>query len=30
MKEDTMSDRDARISIRKIEGATQVTSNETG
>ena len=30
MKEDTMSDRDARISIGKIEGETQVTSNETG
>ena len=28
MKEDTMSDRDARISIGKIEGETQVTSNE--
>ena len=30
MKEDTMSDRDARISIGKIEGETQVTSNDTG
>ena len=30
MTEDTMSDRDVRISIGKIKGETQVTSNDTG
>lgn len=30
MKEDTMNDRDVCISIGKIEGETQVTSNDTG
>ena len=30
MKEDTMTDRDVCISIGKIEGDTQVTSNDTG
>lgn len=30
MTEDTMSDRDVRISIGKIEGEKQVTSNDTG
>ena len=30
MIEDTMSDRDVRISIGKIEGEAQVTSNDTG
>ena len=30
MKEDSMTDRDVCISIGKIEGETQVTSNDTG
>lgn len=30
MKKDTMNDRDVCISIGKIEGGTQVTSNDTG
>ncbi len=30
MTEDTMSDRDVCISLGKIEGETQVTSNDTG
>ena len=30
MKEDSMTDRDVCISIGKIEGDTQVTSNDTG
>lgn len=30
MKEDAMTDRDACISIGKIEGEAQVTSNDTG